>query len=126
MIQLNGVQLNDSLIWEDEFDASTITQNEKRVILGNFVVQTMPLFKGNQITLTAVSSGSSFIGSFTREQIIEFKSLEQNKTVIPFVYESFTAQVIVKAQGVNMKPIFDRPNRNSADLYTGTLILIEV
>lgn len=127
MITLNGVTLNDSLVWVDEFDAPTINHNQKRVIHGNLIVQTMPLpSKKPTITLIAKTSGSSFIGSFTREQIVGFKLLEQNKTVVAFVYDSFTAQVIIKAGSVSMKPIFARPSRSNSDLYTGTLTLVEV
>lgn len=127
MIQLNGVTLDDSLVWENEFDAPTISQNVLRTVMGNAIIQEIPLSeKGHEIVLKAVSSGDDFIGSFTREQVIEFKNLERQGSVVPFVYEEYSTNVVVKSGGVAMTPIFARDDRSNTNLFTGTLTLIMV
>ena len=126
MITLNGVTLNDSLIWTDEYDNQTVSQNIQRTVLGNLVVQNMPISKGNIITLQAQSSGDNIIGSFTRTQVEAFKALEQAGTVVEFVYDSYVTNVIVQAGGVKVSSIFARSGRSSSDIFTGVLTLITV
>lgn len=126
MITLNGVTLNDGIIWSDEFDYFASSQAIDYTLLGNAVIQTMPMNTRQQISLVAKSEGSSFTGSFTREQIIAFKLLEQEGNRVVFHYEGTDYNVVVKAGGVQMTPILSGTNQNTSDLYTGTLLLVEV
>jgi hypothetical protein len=126
MISLNGVTLDDDLIWDGEFDSPYIAQNLQRTILGILVVQNLPQVKGRIITLTASASGNEYTGHFTRSQIEGIKVLEQTGTVVEFIYESQTMNVIIQAGGVQVRPLIPRPNQASTDLYIGTVTLIEV
>lgn len=126
MISLNGVTLSEDLIWENEFDSPAISQNTQRTILGNLVIQNLPLSKGRTINLVANSDGNSYEGFFTREQIIEFKVLEQSGADITFHYEGTDYNVKIQAGGVQVTPLIPRPNQAIGDLYSGTLILIEM
>lgn len=126
MISLNGVTLDDDLIWEGEYDSPVIAQNLQRTILGVLVVQNLPQVKGRIINLTATGSGNTFSGSFTRSQIEGFKILEQTGTVVEFIYETQTLNVIIQAGGIQVRPLLPRPNQASTDLYIGTITLIEV
>ena len=126
MISLNGVILDNDLIWDGEYDSPVIAQNLQRTILGVLVVQTLPQTKGRIINLTATGSGTNYTGSFTRSQIEGFKLLEQAGTSVSFVYESQTMNVIIQAGGVQVRPLIARPNQVSTDLYIGTVTLIEV
>lgn len=127
MIQLNGVTLDDSLVWENEFDAPAISQNVLRTVMGNAIIQSEMLSEdGHEIVIKAVSSGDDFIGSFTREQIIGFKNLERAGSVVSFVYEEYSTNVVVKSGGVQMSPVFARDDRSNSNLFTGTLTLIKV
>ncbi len=126
MITLNGETLSEDLIWENEFDNPAISQNTQRTILGNLVIQNLPLSKGRTINLVAVASDSSYEGFFTRSQIIEFKFLEQAGSTIVFHYEGTDYDVKIQAGGVQVTPLIPRPNQAVGDLYSGQLILIEV
>lgn len=126
MISLNGETLSEDLIWENEFDNPAISQNTQRTILGNLVIQNLPLSKGRSINLVAVASGNSYEGFFTRTQIIEFKALEQAGSTIVFHYEGTDYDVKIQAGGVQVAPLQPRPNHEDTDLYSGQIILIEV
>jgi len=123
---LNGVTLNEGLVWEGEFDSAVISQSVSYTILGNVVVQNMPLPTNKEIRIVAKGDGSFFMGSFTRSQVTAFKDLERSGSAIIFDYEGSLFNVVIKAGGVQMSPILAGTNQNSSDLYTGTLILIEV
>ena len=126
MISLNGVTLSDDLIWENEFDSPVISQNTQRTILGNLIIQSLPINKGRTINLTAVTEGDVYFGYFTRLQIINFKSLEQLGLTVVFHYEGTDYDVRVQAGGVQVTPLIPRPNQDVTDLYSGVLTLIEV
>ncbi len=126
MISLNGVTLSEDLIWANEFDNPVIAQNTQRTILGNLVIQQMPVVKGRIINLLAVASGDSYEGFFTKTEVIEFKSLEQQGVTMVFSYEGSVHNVKIQAGGVQVTPLIPRPNQAVGDLYSGTLILIEI
>jgi len=126
MITLNGVTLSEDLLWENEFDNPTISQNIKRTLLGVQIVQNMPLVGGRVINLSAIASGSEYSGFFTRSQIQEFKNLEEAGMSVVFHYEGQEFNVVVQAEGVQVQSLIPRPNHDTTDLYSGTLILIEV
>lgn len=126
MISLNGVTLDNDLIWDGEYDSAVISQNLQRTILGVLVVQNLPQVSGRIITLTASGTGTNFSGSFTREQIEGFKLLEQAGSVVTLIYEDQTLSVVIQAGGIQVRPLIPRPNQASTDLYIGTVTLIEV
>ena len=126
MISLNGVTLSEDLIWENEFDNPAISQNTQRSILGNLIIQQLPLSKGRILNLVAVASGDSYFGFFTRTQVIAFKALEQVGATIVFHYEGTDYDVKIQSGGVQVSPLQPRPNHAVTDLYSGILILIEV
>ncbi len=126
MISLNGVILNEGLVWEGEFDYAAVSQSVSYTVLGNVVVQNMPLSNRKEIKLVAKGDGSSFMGSFSREHIVAFKVLEESGGSVVFSYEGADYDVVVKSGGVQMTPILSGVNQSSSDLYSGTLILIEV
>jgi hypothetical protein len=127
MISLNGVTLHNELLWEGEFDDPLISQNIQRTIKGSLIVQNLSVAEeGRIINLTARLSGSSVFGYFTKTQVKGFKLLEKTGATVVFIYESTQLNVIVKAGGVNMRPLIPRPNQQDTDLYTGVLTLIEI
>jgi len=125
-ILLNGVTLNEGLVWEGEFDYNALSQSVSYTILGNVVVQNMPSSTKKEMKLVASGDGNSFMGSFSREQILAFKVLEESGGSIVFSYEGTDYDVVVKSGGVQMTPILSGVNQSSSDLFSGTLILIEV
>lgn len=126
MIKLNAIELDKDLVWVDEFDTPAIVQGVQCTYLGGLVIQKGGVIKGRLITLAAVSSGNAYTGSFTRTQILAFKELEAAGSEVTFEYGDEVLTVLVSAGGVQVAPLIPRPNQELTDLYTGTLILIEV
>jgi len=126
MITLNGVTLSEDLIWENEFGHAEVTQTIQRTVLGNTVISSFPKQAGEIINLTAVSTGGTYFGSFTRTQIQAFKVLETNVTPVAFHYEGQDFTVIIQSGGVQVEPLLPRPNQEATDLYTGILTLVTV
>lgn len=126
MITLNGVTLSEDLLWDGEFDNPVISQNVQRTLLGVQIIQNMPIVGGRIVSLVAISNGSEYQGFYTRSQIQEFKALEEAGTPIVFHYEGQEFNVVIQAGGIQVQPLIPRPNQDVADLYSGTLILIEV
>jgi hypothetical protein len=125
-ISLNSVTLDNDLFWEEEFSYPAAAQNILRTVLGNSIIQTMPLVDGQDIVLIARRSGNIYTGHFTREQIEGFKILEASATPVEFVYDTEVHEVIVKSGGVQMEPLIPYTEKNATDKYTGTLTLIKV
>jgi hypothetical protein len=125
-ISLNSVTLDNDLFWEEEFSYPASAQNILRTVLGNSIIQTMPLVDGQDIVLIARRSGNTYTGHFTREQIEGFKILEASATPVEFVYDTEVHQVIVKSGGVQMEPLIPYTEKNATDKYTGTLTLVKV
>jgi hypothetical protein len=125
-ISLNSVTLDNDLFWEEEFSYPASAQNILRTVLGNSIIQTMPLVDGQDIVLIARRSGNTYTGHFTREQIEGFKILEASATPVEFVYDTEVHEVIVKSGGVQMEPLIPYTEKNATDKYTGTLTLVKV
>ena len=125
-ITLNGVTLQQDLLWTNEFDQGTITQTQQRSVLGNLIVNNFGKVEGREIHLESVRSGESFSGYFTREQVQAFKVLESSAAQVVFEYEGQSFTVFVKADGVQVRPLLPRPNQVTTDYYTGTLVLVTV
>ncbi len=125
-ISLNGVTLDDDLYWEDEHSYPASAQNLLRTVLGNTIIQTMPLVDGHDIVLVAKKEGEGYVGFFTRTQIDGFKILEANGTPVSFVFGSETHQVIVKSGGVKMEPLFSYSSKSSTDKFIGGITLVKV
>ena len=126
MISLNGVTLNEGVVWEGEFDYNALSQSVSYTLLGNVVIQNMPSNTRKEMKIVATGDGSSFMGSFTRGQILAFKALEESGSSVVLSYEGTDYNVVVKSGGVQMSPILSGVNQSSSDLFSGTLILIEV
>lgn len=126
MISLNGVILSNDLLWVDEFANAEVSQNIQRTVLGSLVISSFPKQAGRAIALTAVGSGDSYSGSFTREQVQGFKILEAAVTPVLFIYEAQSFTVIVQSGGVKVTPLLPRPNQANGDLYIGSLNLLTV
>jgi hypothetical protein len=125
-ISLNGVTLDDDLYWEEEYSNTAAAQKILRTVLGNIIIQTMPIISGQVIYLVAKREGEGYVGFFTRAQIEGFKALEASALPVTFVFGSETHTVIVKAGGVQMEPLFSFITKSSSDKYIGVLTLIKV
>lgn len=123
-IILNGVYLDDDLIWSNEFDTVNLEQTIQRTVMGSIVISNFPTQNGREIILEATQSGSTFSGYFTRLQVKEFKILEESALPVVFEYNGDIFNVIIKAGGVQVSPWVSRPDHEDTDFYTGTLTLV--
>lgn len=125
MISASVIVLSDDLIWENEFDSPVTAQQVKVTLGGHTIVSSSPLIAGEEINLTARSSGSEISGYYTREQIIQLKVLERTQETFELVYGNQTFEsVLVKAGGVLVSPAIPRPDQDVSDWYSGTVTFI--
>lgn len=126
-ISINGISLSDDLVWNNQFDYPSVAQSVMPLLGGGVDIRHTPeSTKGREITLIASSSGSRYSGYFTHLQIKQLKAVEKTGSVVSFIYESTSLNVILKSNGINAKPLIPRPNIQDDDLYTGTITMIEV
>lgn len=125
-ISLNGVTLDQDLIWDQDLNYAASAQNILYTVLGSTIIQTTPLSGGEEIYLTALRSGNQYTGHFTRSQIEAFKILEKNGTIVEFIYESTTVNTIVKSGGIDVAPLIQSSLISSSDKYTGVVTLIKI
>jgi hypothetical protein len=125
-ISLNSVTLDDDLYWDEEYSYASSAQSVLHTILGNVIVQTTPLSGGYEIVLSTKNEEGGYVGHFTRAQIEGFKSLEQSGTLVDFVFDSETHQVIVKSGGIQMEPLFPYTTKSASDKFIGSLVLLKV
>lgn len=123
MISLNGVVLDESLIWKDDLNIPASLYSERTTIGGRKILQHVALAGGRNISLSAVDVGNGFVGEFTRGQLEAFKLLEASKEKVEFIYEDQSFLVIVL--GMEVTPVTPRPNHAAEDLYFGSINLLE-
>lgn len=126
MIKLNGVELSPDLIWSNEFGDIAISQQQSVTVLGNKVINTLPIQGCREVTLSSVRSGSSMYGYYTRTQIQQIKELERSGTVVNFIYETQSFNVVVQAGSIDVAPLLAKANQGYDDYYTGSITLLEV
>ncbi len=125
-ISLNGVVLDDDLYLDDEYNYSSVAQTILHTMLGQVIVQTTPLTGGYSLSLSARNEKDGYVGCFTRSQIEGFKLLERDSIPVIFIFGTDTYNVIVKAGGVQMEPLFPYTAKNSSDKFIGILTLIKL
>jgi hypothetical protein len=126
MISLGSITLSQDLIWLNEFDNPVLAQSTRRVIGGRSFIQGKPIIKGREIILASIMSGNKISGYYTRSQIKEITELARTQTTVVLVYESTVMNVIVKADGIKVRPTLPRPNIEDDDWYSGTITMKEV
>ena len=124
-ISLGGVSLNDNLIWENR-NSYPLNAYSRRVTVSGRVVLQHSSVDGREIILSTIATSGGTIGYFTKNQIDSIKGFENNMSVVSFVYESDTINVVVRPGGVNVDPVTPRPNQGASDWFLGTINLIEI
>lgn len=126
MISVGGLQLSDDLIWENEFDSPGLAQSVRPTLLGRQVVQSAPRQGGREVVLQASQEGSNVYGYFTRGQAQALKAMEEAGEPVSFVYGAQQFQVVIKAGGLNVRPLQPTVEQLGGDYYVGSLTMIEV
>ena len=123
MTSLNGVTLSEDLLWSNRYSEPSAILSVRQTIGGRAIFQQAQFTNGKDIILGTVSVSGGFSGLFTKEQIEGIKVLETSGQVVPFVYEDFSALVIVVPGSINVEPLIPRPNSASADYFSGSITL---
>lgn len=127
MISIAGIELSDDLVWYNEFDSPTIAQSVRAYIGDGICIQNTEISTaGRDIILSAIRDGDAFSGYFTRSQIQQLKDIEASGTIVPFIYEDYSTDVIISSGGISVVPLIRRPNQADGDKYTGNITMIEV
>lgn len=125
-ISLNGIALDDSLIWQDRFESQSVAQAMRRTLGGSPVVYTGTLGAGRPITLVATLN----FGWFTKAQVDAISALaEVAGGVYTLIYGALTASVMFRhhdAPAVEFVPLLARQTHLDSDRFTGTLKLMTV
>ena len=124
-ISLGGVTLNNNLIWDNR-DSCPLNAFSRRVTISGRVVLQHSSIDGREIILTTVSTSGGTIGYFEYSQLESIRSFENNMSVISFVYETETLNVIVEPGGINVEPVVSSPIYSSGAWFLGSIKLIEV
>ena len=124
-IALGGVTLHDNLIWDNR-DSYPLNAFSRRVTIQGRVVLQHSSVDGREIVLSTVSTSGGTIGYFTYAQLELIRGFENNVSVVSFVYETETMNVIIEPGGINVEPVIPRPVYGSTDWFLGSIKLIEV
>lgn len=124
-ISLGGVTLSDTLIWENRNRYSLNAFSRRVTIQGRVVVQHSSV-DGQEIVLTTLSTAGGTIGYWKYSQIESIRGFENNMSVVNFVYESETFNVIVEPGGINVEAVVPRPIHDANDWLVGSIKLIEI
>jgi len=124
-ITLDGIALPD-LIWEGEFEWTSVAASSEMTLGGRPIVWEAPLQAGRAIDLVATESQ----GWLTRAQV---QALMQRASQAGWVgildYEGTQYRVRFRnedAPAVDVQPLIPRPNPADTDYYTGRIKLMEV
>ena len=124
-ITLGGVTLNNNLIWENK-DSYPLNAFSRRVTVQGRVVLQHSSVDGREIILSTIATSGGTIGYFEYSQIQTIRDFENNMSVISFVYESETLNVIVEPGGINVEPIVPSPVYIADSWFLGSIKLIEI
>ncbi|BDD88699.1 hypothetical protein [Desulfofustis limnaeus] len=124
-ITLGGLTLDGNLIAPDFVSASRASGSERLTLGRQVIIQRSPEGAGRLITLTARLDGSRLIGRFTREQVEQIRAWRDAGTVLNFTYHGYTADVVVRMDGVAVEAVGDRTDPPAGHPYTGTITLME-
>lgn len=124
-ITLGGVTLHDNLIWDNR-NSYPLNSSSRRVTVQGRVILQHSSVDGREIVLSTVSTSSGTIGYFTFAHLKSIRGFENNVSVVPFVYETETMNVIVEPGGINVEPVIPRPTYGVSDWFLGSIKLIEV
>jgi len=124
-ISLGGVSLHDNLIWDNR-NSYPLNAFSRRVTVQGRVILQHSSVDGREIVLSTVSVSGGTIGYFTFAQLEAIRGFENNVSVVSFVYETESMNVIVEPGGINVDPVIPRPTYGATDWFLGSIKLIEV
>lgn len=123
MIRLGGIVLNNELRLYG-LNATKIAHSQRRTLLGESVLQVMPIDGGRNMELVATENGDKVEGFFTQSQIDAIEALSATGASVLLEHPRGSFQVLIV--DFSFTPVVDYVDPDSSDLSTGTVYLIEV
>jgi hypothetical protein len=124
MISINGIELSNDLLLENEFDDGEASIVVNHTLGGRAITDTMPMEGGRSFVLMAVGEAAAYTGFFTRAQVKQLQAIRKARQTVSFIYEDQT--FLVKIADIKVRPNVGRPNMEDDDEYTGTITLVEI
>jgi hypothetical protein len=122
-ISLNGIALNPSLMWLDEFNYDTVTQKLIYTLDAGYRVYSMHAPNNRPITLVANEES----GWFTREMVVAIKAIESvPKAEYPLIIRDQTFNVVFRHDdppAFEVVPLIPRGGSLPGDFFRGVLKL---
>jgi hypothetical protein len=122
-VTLGGITLDESLALPGFKNRRPVVISSQPTILGREVVQSAPVLSGQRLVLEARLDGQQILGHFTGTQIDAIRALWDGST-IPLVHHLGSWQVVIES--IDVYEVQDYADPVAADLYVGTVTMIEV
>jgi len=126
-ITLDGTALPDDLIWSDEYDWSTVSQNISKSITGNLIIQEASQQKGRKFTLSG-SEDSAWITKATLD-LLQAK-VDTTDLQMTLNYHGTNYNVMFNRSGnespLSTRQIYNLAAPDSDHIYSITINLFEV
>lgn len=124
MISLGGIELSNSMVWQERYTGRSVQATERRFLGGGLHITAAKLTGGKPITLAA---GEEF-GWLTRDQVEQVMALASDPVgVYTLLFNGASYEVAFRhseAPAVEMFPLIARTNDESGDYFAGQIKLI--
>jgi hypothetical protein len=122
-VSLGGIALDDSLALTGIKNRRPVVLSMQQTILGRAVVQTGPVQSGEALVLEARLDGDKIYGKYTGAQVDAIRALWDGSQ-ITLVHHLGTWQVVIES--LDVYEVQDYADPTAADIYVGTITMIEV
>jgi len=125
-ISLNGIVLDDSIIWEERHQSAGVAQEVRRTLGGSAVIFSGSLGAGVPITLRAIEN-FGWISKDTADDLLGIAAVAGG--VYPLIYGAENFSVMFRhedAPAVELQPFLARQTHYSDDYFTGAIKLLTV
>jgi hypothetical protein len=77
MISINGIELSNDLLLENEFDEGEASIVVNHTLGGRAITDTIPMEGGRSFVLIAVGEAATYTGFFTRAQVKQLQAIRK-------------------------------------------------
>jgi len=123
MSSVDGVEISEDLYIEDEYATPARLSSARKTMGGRLVIQE---FNATPVEYIVVAGVKGKGGFWTKGQLDAIRLLEASGKVFTLVIENDSWQVKVAAGGIDVEPLYPRPNTDDTDIYFGTVTFIKV
>lgn len=131
MILLNGIELNDEILWEDRDQSTQVAQTIERTLGGKPIITHGRLLKGRPITLRATQE-QGWLKKNTVDALIDLANtpggVYQLQISVRFMDDEFYTVMFRNHEppAVDFEPLVPRQDQQPGEYMFGSIKLIEV